>query len=162
MATVKPAVDKFLSHPDSAGKLHVLFHNAGILAPPKGSVTKHGHELALGTHAIGPQLLTRLLEGRLKETAKAERKNAVRIVWVSSTGATLAPKGGLDVNDLADHEKNPIAKYGISKVGTMFLCGLWADRLKEDGIVSMVSVSKRRNVTEVKGILGANGVDTGS
>lgn len=121
--------------------MDVLFHNAGILAPPKGSVTRHGHELQLGTHAIGPQLLTRLLESRLKETAGAAEKNAVRIVWVSSTGATMAPEGGMDVNDLADHERNPIAKYNISKAGTMFLCGLWAERLRVDGIVNIVSAA---------------------
>ena len=141
LSTVKPGAAAFLSHPASAGKLHVLFHNAGVLAPPKGSATKAGHELALGTHAIGPQLLTRLLESRLKETAATEDKNTVRIVWVASTGATLAPQGGMDVKNLADHEKGPIEKYNISKAGAMFLCGLWAERLKANGIVNIVSAT---------------------
>lgn len=98
----------------------------------------------MGVHCVGPYLLTRLLEERLKETAKMGniQRGDVRIVWTGSVGATLAPTGGVDMQQLKNGEfvqLGPIQRYNISKAGEYFLCGVFGKRLKEEGIVSVVS-----------------------
>ncbi|KAJ9155706.1 short-chain dehydrogenase protein [Pleurostoma richardsiae] len=145
LASVRAAAAAFLSHPaNPGGALHALFHNAGLLVPPRGSATAQGLEVQMGVHCVGPQLLTRLLEGALRGTAKREGEEGwtggVRVVWVSSLGSTLAPpEGGVDVDNLDYHrDESQLAKYNISKAGEVFLAGVWAERLKDDGIVSVV------------------------
>ena len=122
----------------------MLFHNAGVLAPPQGSKNGHGLELQMGVHCVGPYLLTRLLEQRLKETAKLPgvAPGETRIVWTGSSGAVLSPKGGVNVEELRSgkfDDLGPITRYNSSKTGEYFLCGKYHKALKEDGILSVVS-----------------------
>ncbi|KAH8881862.1 short-chain dehydrogenase [Thozetella sp. PMI_491] len=135
LASVKAAAAEFLSQET---QLHVLFHNAGILVPPPGSTTKQGLELQLGVHCVGPFLLTRLLEDTLKRTAAKAAEGEVRIVWVSSMGATISEKGGMDLANLDYHDdKSGLAKYQISKVGMYWLSGGFGDRLRGDKIINI-------------------------
>ena len=61
------------------GPVDVLVHNAGVL-PDARIETRDGLELTLATHVVGPFLLTRLLEPRLRASKDA------RVIWVSSGG----------------------------------------------------------------------------
>lgn len=147
--SIKAAAQTLLSE---STRLDVLFHNAGILAPPKGTENAHGVEVQTGVHCVGPYLLTKLLEERLRQTASRGDTGPgdVRVVWVGSMGVTLTPKGGLDVEQLRDGtfaELGTIQQYNASKVGEYFLCGYFAQKLREDGVLNIVSLapaSKKR------------------
>lgn len=132
-------VDGDLSSPDSiracaAGliargePLHVLVHDAGVMAPER-TVTDDGLELTFATNALGPFLLTGLLEEPLKASAPA------RIVTVSS-GGMYAQR--LDVDDLQSErgEYRPAAVYARSKRAQVVLSELWAARFRGTGVVS--------------------------
>lgn len=136
LSTIKTSAQEFLS---KETKLHVLFNNAGVMAPPQGSKTKQGYELQLGTNCIGTYMFTKLLTPLLITTAKSEPPSTVRVVWVSSSAAEgLSPRYGIDMNNLDYHEdKSPRAKYGISKAGNYLQGTEFAKLYKGDGIVSV-------------------------
>ncbi|KXH26601.1 hypothetical protein CSIM01_02902 [Colletotrichum simmondsii] len=104
LTTIKPAVESFLAR---ESRLDVLVHNAGVMMPPQGSTTAQGHELQIGTNALGPYLLTRCLEERLRATARLEGmpKGSVRVVWVASMISFGAPEGGVIWDDATDAPK---------------------------------------------------------
>ena len=62
------------------GALHGLVHNAGLL-PEEREESAEGYELTFAVHVIGPYLLTRALEDRLRRVG-----DPGRVVWVSSGG----------------------------------------------------------------------------
>lgn len=138
LTTVKSSADAFLAQEKS---LHVLWNNAGAMRPPQGSATKQGYELQIGTNNVAPFLFTKLLTPLLIETAKRSSPNSVRVVWVSSSAPdSLAPPGGLDVNNL-DYKKDAgsWAKYAISKAGNIYHGKEYARRFGKDGIISIVT-----------------------
>ena len=63
----------------AAGRVHVLVNNAAVL-PAERHETSRGVELTFATNVLGPFLLTRLLEPRLRASG------AARVVNVSSGG----------------------------------------------------------------------------
>ncbi|KAH6895400.1 hypothetical protein B0T10DRAFT_545094 [Thelonectria olida] len=137
--SIKSATSKFLSESD---RLDVLFHNAGVLAPPKGSENNHGVELQMGVHCLGPYLLSTLLQDVLKKTVKLPdvKPGATRIVWVGSSGAVLTPKGGVDVEELRNGkflEHSPTDRYCVSKAGEFFLHGKFSRILEGSGVLNV-------------------------
>jgi len=141
---IKPSAEAFLAKED---RLDVLFNNAGVMAPPKGTKTKQGYELQLGTNCVAPFLFTKLLTPRLLETAKKEASNetkgAVRVVWVSSIAAQMnAPKNGVDMGNL-DYKKDcgAFVKYGLSKGGNVLHAMEFRKRYGDEGVLSVVSAS---------------------
>ncbi|KAI5463234.1 hypothetical protein BGZ63DRAFT_187012 [Mariannaea sp. PMI_226] len=136
--SIKSAAAQFLSE---SQRLDVLFHNAGVLAPPKGSENAHGVELQMGVHCLGPYLLTHLLESALRHTAylPGAKPGETRVVWVGSSGAILTPKGGVNVEDLRSGKflnLSPTDRYGASKAGEYFLHGKYSKRFQGSGIIS--------------------------
>lgn len=138
LSTIKPSVDAFLAREK---QLHVLFNNAGVMAPPQGSTTAQGYELQLGTNNVGTFLFTKLLTPVLASTAKTSPKDSVRVVWVSSSATDFAPKpGGLQLDNLDYHiDKSAGVKYAISKVGNFLHAVEFSKRhgAGSDGIVSV-------------------------
>ncbi|KAI1442349.1 short-chain dehydrogenase [Annulohypoxylon stygium] len=137
LSTIKKSVDTFLA---KETQLHVLYNNAGVMMPPKGSKTAQGYELQLGTNCLGHFLFTKLLTPTLIETAKVSPKDSVRVIWVSSSAAEhLYPvEGGIDMDNL-DYKKDIFYayRYGISKVGNVYQSTEFARRHRKDGIVSL-------------------------
>ncbi|KXH46051.1 hypothetical protein CSAL01_04269 [Colletotrichum salicis] len=138
LKTIKPAVEIFLA---KETRLDVLVHNAGVMMPPQGSKTAQGHELQVGTNALGPYLLTRCLEERLQATARLEGmpRGSVRVVWVASMISLGAPKGGViwdDAKGAPQLSGDSMSDYMQGKVGCVFLADEFAKRVKEDGIIS--------------------------
>ncbi|KAI3558714.1 hypothetical protein CABS03_08325 [Colletotrichum abscissum] len=151
LTTVKPAVESFLA---KESRLDVLIHNAGVMMPPQGSTSAQGHELQIGTNALGPYLLTRCLEERLRATARLEGipNGSVRVVWIASMISLGAPKGGLIWDDTKGSPKlsgDSMSDYMQGKVGCVFLADEFAKRVKDDGIVS-VSVNPGLVKTELQ------------
>ena len=139
LTTIKASADEFLS---KESKLHVLFNNAGVMRPPKGSVTAQGYELQLGVNNIGTFMFTKLLTPTLAQTAASESAGSVRIVWVSSIGAELASHspGGVPFDELDNyqHEKKwEFYLYGVSKAGNYLHAAEFARRHGDQGIVSV-------------------------
>jgi retinol dehydrogenase 12 len=58
LSTIKASVEKFLGTEE---RLDVIWHNAGVMVPPAGSLTKQGHDMQLGTNVLGPFLFQQFL-----------------------------------------------------------------------------------------------------
>ncbi|KAM0814795.1 putative short-chain dehydrogenase protein [Seiridium cardinale] len=134
LPSIKTSVDDFLRR---EGKLNVLFNNAGLGFPEKGSTTNQGYEVQLGVNCIGTFALTKYLASTLVSTAKSAPPNSVRIVWASSSAAeAITPKNYMDnVTDIA--KKSPHEAYFLSKLGNYFHSTEFAARHKADGVVSV-------------------------
>jgi NAD(P)-dependent dehydrogenase (short-subunit alcohol dehydrogenase family) len=135
LSTIKPAVQSFQA---SESRLDVLFNNAGVSNPPKGSISAQGHELQLATNCLGPYLFTQLLLPTLIETAKRESPAAVRVIWTSSIVVDLdTPKGGLDMNKISQPPKTQQQQYSITKAANWFLASQLASKVAQHGILSV-------------------------
>lgn len=98
LRTIKSAVDDFLTRGGS--RIDVLWNNAGIMIPPKGTVTTQEYEAQLGVNVLAPFLFTKLLTETLVKTATSSGKS-VRVVWVSSSAAArFSPPGGVEMAKL--------------------------------------------------------------
>ncbi|KAK6075025.1 putative short-chain dehydrogenase [Seiridium cupressi] len=134
LPSIKTSADDFLRR---ERKLNVLFNNAGLGFPEKGSTTNQGYEIQLGVNCIGTFALTKYLTSTLVSTAKSAPPNSVRVVWASSSAAeAITPKNYMDnVADIA--KKAPHEAYFLSKLGNYFHSTEFAARHKADGVVSV-------------------------
>ncbi|KAK9452495.1 Env9p [Dipodascopsis uninucleata] len=136
LSTVKEGVQKFL---DNESRLDIVFHNAGVMAPPAGSKTDDGYELHLGVNDIGPFLLQKYLDKIIIKTAKISPPNSVRIIWVSSSVHALSPfKGGINWDDINNDFKCSFqVGYGQSKAINVYQSILWPKYHEGSGVVSL-------------------------
>ncbi|KAH8647791.1 hypothetical protein BX600DRAFT_118822 [Xylariales sp. PMI_506] len=122
-------------------KLDVLLLNAGIMRV-KTSLTPEGYEEAFGINYVGHTLFAKLLLPTLQATADS------RLVIVSSEGHVMAPKGGIQFDNL----KTPCDKmsftqrYGQSKLALIFLT---RDLAREFPQVKVVAVHPGRIATNM-------------
>lgn len=67
-------------------RLDVIWHNAGVMAPPEGSVSKQGHELSFATNVLGPFSLQHFLTPILlkNDDGDGAPKGSVRTCWAAS------------------------------------------------------------------------------
>ncbi|EOD47194.1 putative short-chain dehydrogenase protein [Neofusicoccum parvum UCRNP2] len=137
LASIKKSADEFVAKEE---RLDVLTNNAGVMFPPKGSVTEEGHELQMGTNCLGPFLFTQLLLPLLRKTAVASPPGSVRVTWAASLATDLlSPAHGVDLDEATGAPKVlglPQQNYGQSKSGNVLLGAEFARRHREDGIVS--------------------------
>ena len=105
-------------------KVDVLVHNAGVL-PLERRRTHDGLELTVATHLVGPFLVNKLLQPKLREA---------RIVFVSS-GGMYAKR--LDMETMLSNEAayDGVASYAMTKRGQVVLSEQWAEKLSESGCV---------------------------
>ena len=131
LSTIKQSVRDFLA---KESRLDVLWNNAGVMLPPPGSKTAQGYELQLGVNSLGTFLFTQLLYPTMVTTALAAPTNSVRVVWVSSSAASGAPKPPIDFKNM-DYktEEGEWRKYERSKVGTILLACEFARRSEREG-----------------------------
>lgn len=137
LESVKPSAEGFLRREK---RLDVLFNNAGVMVPSQSSQTKQGHDIQIGTNCLGPFLFTKLLTPLLAQTAKAAPQGSVRVIWVSSSAASLlAPKGGVDTSSLdARISKSKEHMYAVSKAGNVLHALEFRRRYQSQGIASVV------------------------
>ncbi|GFF56881.1 uncharacterized oxidoreductase C736.13 [Aspergillus udagawae] len=135
LASIRISVDKFLR---KETRLDVLWNNAGVMVPPAGSKTVQGYELQLGTNNLGHFLFTHLLYPILKRTANASTPGSVRVVWVSSSVAEMAPTPAIDFSNMDyQREEGAWRKYARSKAGSVLHASEFARRAEGDGIISL-------------------------
>lgn len=94
------------------GPLHLLINNAGVMAPPKLSLTADGFERQFGTNHLGHFMLTGLLLPALVASG------AGRVVTVAS----IAHHGGTDAvleANLGGAPYNPQKTYSNSKLANL-------------------------------------------
>ncbi|OTA98395.1 hypothetical protein M426DRAFT_258959 [Hypoxylon sp. CI-4A] len=140
LRTIKDSAEWFLKREE---RLDVLWNNAGVMIPPKGTTTKQGYEKQLGTNALGPFLFTKLLMPILLSTARGPATETwtpdVRVVWLSSSMVQgFVPTGGVDMDNLDyKSEKNAMQKYAVSKAANTLYSAELARRHGKDGIISV-------------------------
>ncbi|KAH8896367.1 NAD(P)-binding protein [Thozetella sp. PMI_491] len=133
LSSVKKSAEEFLAKEE---KLHMLFNNTGIMAPPEGIKTTQGYELQLGINAIAPFPFTKPLMLTRLSTAKSSAVGDVRVVWASSSFAGYcAPDGGVDIQNLDYRVKrHDWVKYGIREAACILYSVESARRYGQDGI----------------------------
>ncbi|KAJ5679256.1 steroid dehydrogenase [Penicillium macrosclerotiorum] len=135
LTTIKPAVEAFTK---AESRLDVLFNNAGVSNPPRGSVSPQGHDLQLATNCLGPHLLTQLLLSTLKRTAENQPPASVRVVWTSSIVVDMSTPGdGVRLHELQDRKTHPQRNYENTKLGNWFLANALSSQAGADGILSV-------------------------
>ncbi|KAI5955430.1 hypothetical protein CANMA_004610 [Candida margitis] len=140
LTSIKPAVEEFLK---KENRLDIIINNAGVMMPPRGSKTKQGYELQLGTNVLGHHLLQRLLDPIFIKTSEKNPKGLSRIVWLSSTYHMYAPKGGIFWDDI-NFEKVPdslttnVKKqiYGQSKAALLIEARTWSRKHDYPNVIS--------------------------
>ena len=135
LTTIKPAVEAFTA---KESELNVLFNNAGVSLPPRGSVSAQGHELQMATNCLGHHLLTQLLLPTLLHTAETAPPATIRVIWTSSIAVDLsAPNGGLNLSHLTTPPPDQQANYTTSKTGNWFLARALAAQVGSKGVLSV-------------------------
>jgi retinol dehydrogenase-12 len=117
LSTIKASADAFKA---KESRLDVLWNNAGVMVPPKGSAGAQGHDLQYVTNILGPFLFTKLLLPTLRATAVTSPKSSVRVCWAGSLAVDLSsPTGGCEFDaegTLIDYNKSSASKaYGVTK-----------------------------------------------
>lgn len=110
-------------------RLRALVHNAGVM-PPERVTTDEGHELALATHVLGPQVLTYELAGILA---------GGRVVVVTSGGAYGQRLDADDPEYLRAERSGTysgVTAYARTKRMQLVLTGQWAADLAGRGVVA--------------------------
>jgi dehydrogenase/reductase SDR family member 12 len=108
-------------------RLDVLVNNAGTLVSER-TLSVDGIELTFATNVLGPFLLTNLLVPLL------ERSRPARIVNVSS-GGMYTQRIHLDDLQMTHEDFDGPAAYARTKRAQVILTELWAQRLRDTGIV---------------------------
>jgi retinol dehydrogenase 12 len=146
LTNIRATADAFHSH---ESQLHLLFNNAGVAMPASGSKTKQGYELQMGVNCLGSFALTKLLTPTLVATSKAvasssssssssSQPGSVRVVWVSSNASeAVSPRDFVKSAENVEKMRNPLDRYGVSKLGNYLHAGEFAAQMREHGIVSM-------------------------
>lgn len=107
-------------------KIHVLVHNAGVL-PDRRTENGEGLELTLATNVVGPLLLTRLLEPKLRAARDA------RVIFVAS-GGMYATRLRLDDVQWERRGFDGVEAYAQTKRMQVVLAAQLARRWRRQGI----------------------------
>ncbi|KAF1808682.1 short-chain dehydrogenase [Eremomyces bilateralis CBS 781.70] len=140
LPSIPAAANRFLA---AESRLDVLTNNAGVMVPPRGSVTAQDYELQMGTNCLGPYLFTQCLLPLLQRTAATAPRHSVRVTWAASIVIEQAPTGGIAWNAATGGPTvlgglNGVRRnYAQSKAGNVMLATEFARRYGKDGIVSV-------------------------
>ncbi|KAM0443753.1 hypothetical protein ACHAO4_010434 [Trichoderma viride] len=132
--SAKAAAEEFLRREQN---LHLLFNNAGVGYPEKGSKSKQGYELQLGVNCLGTFTFTKALTPALISAAKTAPANSVRIIWVSSSAAEAVSTKNYVENLSQVQNMGAFEQYCVSKLGNYWHAAEFAARYKDDGIISI-------------------------
>jgi retinol dehydrogenase-12 len=132
--SAKASAEEFLRREQN---LHLLFNNAGVGYPEKGSKSKQGYELQLGVNCLGTFTFTKALTPALISAAKTAPINFVRVIWVSSSAAEAVSTKNYVENLSQVENMGAFEQYCVSKLGNYWHATEFAARYKDDGIISI-------------------------
>jgi len=122
-------------------ELHILFNNAGVMAPPLDALTAEGYDMTFGTNVLGHFYWTELLIPALYKASTPERRS--RVVNLSSQISILGASAfgsGLIFSTFKDsparRRLSGNALYGQSKLGNTVYAQEFARRYG-DKIISV-------------------------
>ena len=124
LASVRGFAERFGAQ---TSRLDVLVNNAGVLTGER-RLSADGIELTFATNVLGPFLLTNMLIGLLERSAPS------RVVNVSSGGMYTQRLHADDLQMAGENFDGPVA-YARTKRIEVILTELWAERLKDAGVV---------------------------
>ncbi|KAI9362985.1 short-chain dehydrogenase [Zopfochytrium polystomum] len=162
LESVRAFADRYVK---SGRPLHVLMNNAGIMALPQRMVSsEEGYELQMASNHLGHFLLTRLLLGVIKKTAKENPYGPLpgqgaRIINLSSAAHRW---GNVDLNDFMNSKSySPTKTYGDTKLCNIFFSTALARRELAGTGVTVNAVHPGAVMTElprsmIGGFLGQN------
>ncbi|UKZ69125.1 uncharacterized protein TrAtP1_010136 [Trichoderma atroviride] len=134
ISSAKAAAEEFLRREQD---LHLLFNNAGVGYPEKGSKSRQGFELQLGVNCLGTFTFTKTLTPALISAAKTAPANSIRVIWVSSSAAEAVSTKNY-VEDLSQVENmGAFEQYCVSKLGNYWHAAEFAALYKDNGIISI-------------------------
>lgn len=107
------------------GPVHLLVNNAGVLLPER-TETEEGFETTFATNLLGQFVLTNALIDKLQAPA--------RIINVSS-GGMYSQRIRVDDLEMKKGRYNGTVAYARTKRGQVILTELWAEALRDRGIV---------------------------
>ena len=151
LASVKSAAKEFRA---KESRLDVLMANAGIMAVPAG-LTKDGYEIQFGTNHVGHALLAELLTPLMEATA--QKTGDARVIWTTSLGYKVAPKGGILFSKLKTEQRDisPLMgewlRYGQSKLANLLYAREYA---KHHPTITSVSIHPGVSATSLVRSLG--------
>jgi NAD(P)-dependent dehydrogenase (short-subunit alcohol dehydrogenase family) len=127
LASVAKCADEISS---SGLSLDMLICNAGIMMLPKLEQIR-GIEKQFATNHVGHFLLVNRLLPRVKSSPQG------RIVILSSTAHTRAPKAGIDFDNLSGEKGySPMGAYGQSKLANILFAVSLASRLADTAVTA--------------------------
>ncbi|KAG1871923.1 NAD(P)-binding protein [Suillus tomentosus] len=134
LKSIKASGEEFLQREPV---LHVLFNNAGVMAPPIEMLTDDGYDLQFGTNVLGHFYFTKIVMPALLAGATRSPDGTARIVNTASNAHWF---GSLDYNTFKDSparkQKSVKNLYGQSKMGNILFAAEVAKRYGNRGIVS--------------------------
>lgn len=134
LKAIKAAADEFNR---KEKELHILFNNAGLMAPPIEQLTADGYDLQFGTNVLGHFYFTMLLLPALLAGTKTSGDDTARVVNTSSQGHMLSDMNFNTFRDGPPRRKTGTNKlYYQSKHGNVVFATELARRYGDQGIVS--------------------------
>ncbi|KDR82921.1 hypothetical protein GALMADRAFT_859122 [Galerina marginata CBS 339.88] len=135
LSSVQAAATEFLS---KEKRLHVLYNNAGVMAPPVEQVTKQEYDMQFGVNVLGHFYFTKLLIPTLISTARTNPDNRARVITTSSALHLL---GRINYDTLIDGPKRKkslkFLLYNQSKYAGVAFASELARKYEDEGIVSV-------------------------
>ncbi|QRW13834.1 short chain dehydrogenase [Ceratobasidium sp. AG-Ba] len=142
--SIKKATEEFKSKEQ---ELHVLYNNAGVMAPPVELKTAEGYDLQFGTNVLGHFYFTKLLLPALLHTAKNSplAHGHARIINTSSSAVYIGPRGHIVWDTLGTSEDSDARRkrmgtnvlYAQSKIGNVLFSNELAKQYGDQGIISV-------------------------
>ena len=149
LVSVSKAAKEFLS---KSSRLDILLCNAGVMATSCG-LTKDGYENQFGINHMAHALFVKLLLPTLQKTQK--ETNDVRVVFLTSLGFKMPPKGGIDFENLKTVQDTgpggPWTRYGQSKLANVIYP---AELAKHYPDITFVSIHPGTIATDIISRLG--------
>ncbi|KAF8682805.1 NAD-P-binding protein [Rhizoctonia solani] len=134
LASVRKAVEEFKSKEQ---ELHVLFNNAGVMAPPVEQRTFDGYDLQFGTNVLGHYFFTILLLPTLIHTAKNSPLASTASVYLAPKAGIVWETLGTGVSSITACKKlGTHTLYAQSKLGNVLFSNELAKRYAHQGVIS--------------------------
>ncbi|KII90965.1 hypothetical protein PLICRDRAFT_39550 [Plicaturopsis crispa FD-325 SS-3] len=135
LSSVKTAAEEFFA---KQNQLHILYNNAGVMAPPVEQTTVDGYDLQFGTNVLGHFYLTKLLMPALLAAAKTSPQHVARIITTSSFGHIFYGLNFATFKDGPARRRFPTESlYAQSKYANIVFAKELARRYGDLGIVSI-------------------------